>query len=308
MIQPLAARHIVDFTSIVSDWHRVAVSVGPSGGAIIVAMEQKPYYQRVRERVPKSAGGVTRRPTRSRIYHEVETGWEVVDIAEAHDDFYRAQPLPEGRWLLVRTRADGDLNANGHIYSAEGKLLHTMPLGDGIKDVQTTSSGQIWVSYFDEGVFGNADAALGSAGLAVFDDKGVQRFNFNAANEWMIADCYALNVVGDEEAWLCPYTNFPLVRVQNGQIRRRWDNNPIHGADAVAVWKDRALFTGGYGQRDKLFVVHLYQSEDGELAKEERQAVSEDGAVIGFMNAFGRGSRLYLVTTNSLYSVDLQET
>ena len=300
----LAARYIVDFASVVSDWNRVNVSAGPSGGAIILAMEQKPYYQRVRESIPKSAGEVTRQPTRLRIYHEVGSGWDVANIAEAHDDFYRAQPLPQGRWLTARTRADGDLDANGHIYSAEGKLLHAMPLGDGIADVQTTPNGQIWVSYFDEGIYG--DTTLGRAGLANFDAQGVQHFNFNAMREWSIADCYALNVVTDDEAWLCPYTNFPLIRLQNGQINRRWDDNPIKGANAFAVWKDRALFTGGYRQKDKLFMVHLLP-EGVELPAEEHQAVTEDGAVIEFVKAFGRGSRLYLVTTDSLYSVNLQE-
>ena len=303
----LTARHIVDFAPVVSDWHRVTVSVGPSGGAIILAMEQKPFYERVRQSIARSGGGVTRRPTCLRIHHEVRDGWAVVDIAEAHDEFTSVQPLPQEKWLLARIRSDGDADANGHIYSAEGTLSAAMPLGDGIADVQTSQGGQIWVSYTDEGIFRGRGATLGSAGFATFDTEGVQRFSFNALKKWSIADCYAFNVVSDEEVWLCPYTNFPLFRLQSGQIHRRWDNNPVKGAHAFAVWKSRALFTGGYGQQGKLLMVDLYQLEGEELAKEEYQAVTEGGETIKFVKAFGRGSRLYLVTADSLYSVDLQE-
>ena len=64
---------------------------------------------------------------------------------------------------------------------------------------------KVWVSYFDEGVFrGSSGLGSGPPALGRYDAEGVQRFNFNAANEWMIADCYAFNVVSDEEVWLCP--------------------------------------------------------------------------------------------------------
>ena len=304
---PLIARHIVDFASVVSDWNRVNVSVGPSGDVIILALRQQPNYRRVSKGGASFAKSFVDQPNNFRIYYQIEDGWGFIDIAETRQNIHFAQPLSGGNWLLVRARSADNSDGNGHIYSAEGNLLTTMPLGDGVQDVQTTPSGQTWVSYFDEGIFGGT--RFGNAGLANFDAQGVQQFDFNAANaadEVLIADCYALNVVSDEEVWLCPYTDFPLVRLKNRQISPRWDNNPIHGAQAFAVWKSRALFTGGYGERDKLFVVHLDQSEGKQLAKEEHQAVSDDGENIKFTHAFGRGSCLYLVTTDSLYCVDLQ--
>ena len=304
MRRPLIARHIVDFASVTSDWNRINVSVGPSGEVIILVLRQRPGYGPTPDGDWSYVKSFADLPKNFRVYHQSKDGWDFIDIDVTLRILYCVQPLAQGEWLLVDTRSDDDSDANGHTYSAEGKLLTTMPLGDGVQDVQTTPNGQIWVSYFDEGVFGGT--ALGTAGLANFDAKGTQKFSFNAEHEWIIADCYALNVVSDEEVWLCPYTDFPLVRLKNKETIHRWDNNPVHGANAFAVWKDRALFTGGYGERDKLFVVHLYQSEGKELAKEEHQAVSDDGENIKFTHAFGRGSCLYLVTTDSLYCVDLQ--
>ena len=280
--------------------------MGPSGEVIILALKERPGYGPTPDGDWSYVKSFVDLPKNFRIYHQVEDHWDFIDIAETRRKFYFVQPLIQREWLLVDARSSGDTDDNGHIYSGQGGLLSATPLGDGIGGVQTTLSGQVWVSYFDEGVFG--DTASGRAGLANFDAKGVQHFDFNASHEWMIADCYAFNVVSDDEVWLCPYTDFPLVRLKNRQISRRWDNNPIHGANAFAVWKDRALFIGGYGERDKLFVVHLYQSDGKELAKEEHQAVSEDGEAIKFIRAFGRGSCLYLMTENSLYSLDLQLT
>jgi hypothetical protein len=68
------------------------------------------------------------------------------------------QPLPDGGVLLVGARCrwrDGAAESNAATYDAEGELLREGVLGDGIEDVQTTPSGEIWVSYFDEGVYGN---------------------------------------------------------------------------------------------------------------------------------------------------------
>ena len=217
-----------------------------------------------------------------------------------------AQPLPRNEWIVVRERSASNTDGNGHIYSAQGDLLRTLALGDGIEDIQTTADGQLWVSYFDEGVFG--DTTFGRLGLACFDQNDLVVFGFNRMNQGSIADCYALNVVSNSEAWLCPYTNFQIVKLENNQINQSWDNNPIRGSHAFAVWKDKALFSGGYGEKDKLFVIDLYRTDSQELLKEECNAVDESGNEIKFNSAFGRASRLYLETDQSLFFVELQET
>ena len=172
--------------------------------------------------------------------------------------------------------------------------------------MQTTTDGQIWVSYFDEGIFG--DTTFGHTGLACFGTDDGLLFDFNRIAQGLIADCYAFNALSNDEVWLCPYTDFPVVKIKSSQISKKWDNNPVHGSDAFAVWKDRVLFSGGYRDKGKLFIVSLYRLDGSQLLKEECHAVDKNGSKINLKSAFGRGSRLYLETDQSLYFVELQET
>jgi hypothetical protein len=54
----------------------------------------------------------------------------------------------------------------------------TFTIGDGVQDVRTTPGGDVWVSYFDEGVFGNyrwsppGPEPIGAPGLVAFDPLG----------------------------------------------------------------------------------------------------------------------------------------
>ncbi|WP_460716941.1 hypothetical protein [Microbispora hainanensis] len=142
-----------------------------------------------------------------------------------------AQPLPDGGVLVAGARCrwrNGAAECNAAIYDAAGELLREGVLGDGIADVQTTPSGDIWVSYFDEGVYGNfgwgeadSPAPIGSPGLIRFrsDLDIAWRYPYDS-KFGAISDCYALNAVG-EEACAYYYTDFPIVRI---------------GADAVAGW------------------------------------------------------------------------
>ena len=93
------------------------------------------------------------------------------------------------------------------MFDVEGGLLRSILLGDGIEDLQTTSAGQIWVSYFDEGIFGNLGwkRPVGSCGLRAFDSEGNSTFEFKPVSGLeSIVECYALNVTSDSEAW-CYY-------------------------------------------------------------------------------------------------------
>jgi hypothetical protein len=49
---------------------------------------------------------------------------------------------------------DGSHELSTKIYDAKGKLQREFLLGDGIEHVQIDRRGNIWVGYFDEGVYG----------------------------------------------------------------------------------------------------------------------------------------------------------
>jgi len=84
----------------------------------------------------------------------------VLDVAIECERFtiHDVQPLPN-ELLLACARSfykgPDDFEKNGRIDTRDGEFLREILLGDGIQTVQAMSSGVIWTSYFDEGVFGN---------------------------------------------------------------------------------------------------------------------------------------------------------
>ncbi|MEG3085450.1 hypothetical protein U1707_17545 [Sphingomonas sp. PB2P12] len=60
-----------------------------------------------------------------------------------------------------------------------------------------------------------------------------------------LADVYAMTVAGDG-AWVCPYTEFPLLHLRPGQPVRWW-RNALTGVNAIATDGRYALLAGGYG-------------------------------------------------------------
>ena len=208
-------------------------------------------------------------------------------------------------WLLVRGRAAGKSDKNAHVHGPEGKHIRSFHAGDAIAEVQTTENSNVWVSYFDQGVFG--DTPLGKEGLVCLDDEGrvVFRFNDLAIAEEIpdIADCYALNVCSDRETWLYYYTEFPLVQIVDGNIAKIWTDIGSRGSKAFAVAEWQILFAGGYHKAEKLFLVDL----DDPTNAIECVPVDLDGKALEPFTGFGRGSKLYLITGTSVFVVDLAD-
>ena len=79
----------------------------------------------------------------------------IADLALAH---ITVQPMPGGKFLVAgarcRWRRDGP-DRNGVLYDADGQVVAEGVLGDGIGHVLATSDGQVWIGYFDEGIYGN---------------------------------------------------------------------------------------------------------------------------------------------------------
>ena len=223
--------------------------------------------------------------------------------------FHHAQPLPEG-FLLVGARCwwtpDGP-DKNAVVCDHVGRVLRRFTLGDGIQDVRTTADGTIWVSYFDEGVFGNygwggpGPEPIGASGLVAFDPSGRELFHYDpsAAGTGMISDLYALNVA-DREVWAYFYTEFPLVRIRDGAYTT-WSLG-LAGAGALAVRFPHVLLYGGYERRDRVCLVALDPSST-RCAVSEARLVDELGKPLGSMFAHGVEDRLYLFDGKVLRTV-----
>ena len=97
--------------------------------------------------------------------------------------FPLVQRLPNGEILIVGMRCylypDGSHDLNGLVFGPDGRLDRRMLLGDGIEHLCCDSNGRIWVSYTDEGIYGNygwgqlgGRKPVGKAGLVCFDTNG----------------------------------------------------------------------------------------------------------------------------------------
>ncbi|WP_343685666.1 hypothetical protein [Asticcacaulis sp.] len=199
----------------------------------------------------------------------------------------------DGRWLLADSRsAEGHKNAR--LYDPMGQELAVFDLGDGIEQMLCAPDGTVWVGYFDEGVFSgpNSDGSwpVSSSGLAHFDSAGSVLWGYNnEERSSSIDDCYALTLAGNE-AWLCFYSDFPIVSVSEGQVRQ-WRNS-LGGAHALAVEDGYALLAGGYNDQAGRVALLRLGEEEAELLGEIQIPVRPRGTP-GLMQ--GLGNTLHVV-------------
>lgn len=129
----------------------------------------------------------------------------------------KADIFSDGTILLVQGRCstDGDtIEQNACIYDATGQLKDSFLLGDGISQVQIDEMDTIWVSYFDEGIFGAFEnmEPIGAKGLVAYSKNGQKLWE---ANDYDIADCYAMNVVSSKEVNFYYYDSYKLVQLKD---------------------------------------------------------------------------------------------
>lgn len=178
----------------------------------------------------------------------------------------------DGRWLVVATRTD--VKPNARVFAADGALFTRFMLGDGIEHVAIDRADNVWVGWFDEGIYGNEnwipsgeEKPPSIRGIGCFDPLGrvlpLPDFPPEPGN---ISDCYALTT-GNADAWACTYTDFPILHLQADQPLRWWKNNHA-GPSAIAVNGSHALLAGGYGAKaNQLTLVVLGGSGQGEMAQ-----------------------------------------
>lgn len=225
--------------------------------------------------------------------------------------------FPDGRILVVGARAeryaDGSHDLNGLVFALDGGLERRILLGDGIKDVMCDGTGRIWVSYFDEGVYGNlgwhgpdGPAPIGAAGLACFDEEGTILWNFEATDgadrRRYIDDCYAMNVKGDM-AWIYFYSDFDLCRIDRG-FRTRLCATDLSGCHALAVHGNQVLLTGQYD--DTPDIGYLGTITDGKLSEVRQVRFGIPGLEAGERLRFiGRGATLNVFHRNTWLQHDM---
>lgn len=304
---PIQPSSVCSLHREIDDGSVVGFNVGPSGEVCFV-VALNPLDDRSEgfmKLVPAS-------PQRHRILM-VRAGEVELDliIDSMPLNIHDIQPLDDSLLLACARseyRGPDDFDRNARVYSRDGMFLREFLLGDGIEAIQATRRGELWVSYFDEGVFGNHGwrDPVGASGLVAWGSAGEKIYEYEpTAAVGPIIDCYALNVATDEDVWCYYYTGFPLVHLHEKRIASTW-NIPVAGSRAFAVGAGHALFAGGYKDRDTFVLVRL--GTDGEVVQIGQFELREaEGDVVKVERVAGRGSSLYVLSENILYEVELRE-
>lgn len=181
---PLVFRKRFDFGDAPADWRPVNIALDWSGNPLLLMVEGKGDSPSFTDLDAWSRWYRTRAKAHHVIYWEGETPQTVrLEQSQGLSSFH-VQRFQDG-WLMGERRGGRTV-----VYNRLGSVTTTLDLGDGSEDLQTTLDGKIWVSYFDEGIFGNT---LGAEGAICFDSAGSPVFRFaEFARKYglpMISDC-----------------------------------------------------------------------------------------------------------------------
>ncbi|MEU7278144.1 hypothetical protein AB0A69_05035 [Streptomyces sp. NPDC045431] len=196
--------------------------------------------------------------------------------------------LPDGGFVLAAGRSRPD-EQHVQVFDALGKPSWTFRVGDGIEHLLADEAGDLWVGYFDEGVYG--DDPLSRPGLRRWSGTGEPQWAYAppAGNQY-IWDVYSLNVDGDA-AWSTPYGAGPLLEVRGEEVRVR--SAPVRMATALAVHGDQVVFLSGSGKPADLLTYGRLTDTSVEPLM-ERRLVRPDERDVGRCQTVCRGSRIFL--------------
>jgi hypothetical protein len=196
--------------------------------------------------------------------------------------------------------AEGEFDLNGVVIDPSTDTWERMLLGDGIAGACIDRHSRIWVSYFDEGIFGNfgwgnpGPLPIGAAGLVCFSGSGEKVWEF----EGKIEDCYALNVSGSE-AFVYYYTDFPICRVSSDFRVTSW-RTELRGCRHLAVSGSKVLLSGQYDDPPGTGYLGML---DGDALRDVQPVslVLPNASPLPTHRLLGRGQHLHYFGDNAIY-------
>ncbi|ANF96629.1 hypothetical protein [Paenibacillus bovis] len=242
----------IDLADYIAGYTIQSVLLGPDQRIFVLLIDQIP--DRIRGMFVQAS---LDKPRTYKILIIEDGQIQEVILANQKFHYHTVQPL-EDHLLLVGARCHyygpDQYDLNARVCDMDGHILHDFLLGDGIEYVQVTREGTIWTGYFDEGVFGNYgwNPPVGEAGLLAWDAQGNRLYTNTQAD---IMDCYALNVINDQEVWFYYYTDFMLGHITGGTTdpQIEWVNPQISGSSGFCTDGYHFLFQGGYNNSNQLF-------------------------------------------------------
>lgn len=307
-------RHAV-LKPLVADEVLVSVGVGPRGEAYAVWASPQ-AHDALSGRITNRGGAsfaVTRtdEPVPARVTVHDPDLVDAIAVAELSLAHLFVQPLPHGQILLVGARCrwhPDEPEHNAVIVDAQGAAVSTATVGDGVQHVMTTASGAVWTAYSDEGVYGNY--GWGVPGPAPIGRPGLLKWTPDLRPDWRypiesdlgrISDCYAMNLDG-EDAWVCYYTDFPLVRVDGPGHLSGWRTG-IFGVSAFVVADAQVAFVGGDRDDDRVVVADLVGQEL--VVNRTERIVWPSGHHTRRAEVFARGAELHVFSDTHWFRADL---
>ena len=212
--------------------------------------------------------------------------------------------LSNGSVVIVGARCNWPDDQNGMIFDPASGHTARFLAGDGIQDIGVDGLNRIWVSLFDEGVFGN-NAGAGRkdvnwrSGLNCFSGTGEILWRFDDPVRH-IDDCYALNVTG-RKAHFYYYSDFDLGTVSE-DWSTRFTKTDVSGCGSFAISPEGALFSAGY--KDGRDVVTLIRFSGAPRQQQFRMRLPNSGKM-GKGHLIGRGAALYYFADKELYRLDM---
>jgi hypothetical protein len=139
--------------------------------------------------------------------------------------------------------------------------------------------------------------------LILQDNKSSHIPDFAEENNLpFIDDCYALNVVSEDEVWLSYYSDFPLVTIRSFRLHRAWRGFGCMDR-AFSVFDGAVLFPKCYTSNEGASQL-LRRTLSESPQTEQLEATDDDGRTIGGQfKAAARGSKFHLWTETALYEL-----
>jgi hypothetical protein len=291
-----------EMSELPTDWRVSRVTTDWHGNPLILVQEGKPPEPPHSAPMDARISWLNARPKAHHLIHWDGKSPRTVTFEQSTGlTTFHVQPFIDG-WLLCEARGGCAV-----AYDRTGRPDRTLDLGDASNDVQTTSTGQIWVSYFDEGVYGSG---IGSQqGVVCFDSTGHPIFKyFDFAEQHQlpfIDDCYSMNVANDDEVWLSYYAAFPLVHINRFQLQRAWKE--FGGMDgAFGLAHDAVVFSKCYTRVNNERPQLLRRTLADTPQTVPIEPIDEQGKIIqGPFHTAARGPHFFLHTNTTLYGMSL---
>lgn len=241
-------------------------------------------------------------------------GVKTIDLPATNITFPYVDLFSDGGCALVGARSTwrskNDFDLNGALIEQGTKIAKRVCFGDGIGNIGIDGSDRIWVSYFDEGVFGNfgwshpGPTGLGAGGLNCFDRSGKLLWQHNREEtSEHIDDCYAMNV-SPFGVWFYFYTAFKIARVAE-DFSVEYFETPIGGSNSFVTDGHRFVFSSQYNEPATTF--HAMNFNKGKLAHRRKLSLKLPAEVdVDHIKMTARGDKLHVFSEKYWLVYDLK--